>query len=144
METPTHLISFMGFNLPQTIECHHNDYFVEEVTIYGKWILPESSYEIGELIRMENDDEIICNFDGYEYDPFYCWDEAMKVIHKIELTPCNESFPIVTLSSKHISIEVDGKTIISQIDYSENNKLSILEFVVEQFLEYYYSEVKID
>jgi hypothetical protein len=73
--------------------------------------------------------------------PFFCWNEAMEVIDKIEMTPCNDGFPLVTLSGKHFMIEIDSELFVTQREPLDN-KLEILEGLVYEFLDYYYTNVE--
>jgi hypothetical protein len=64
----------------------------------------------------------------------------MEVIHKIELTPCNDGFPTIVLTGKYYSIDVDGETFLVTKEITDN-KLEILEELVYEFLNYYYTDV---
>jgi hypothetical protein len=65
----------------------------------------------------------------------------MEVIDKIEMTPCNDGFPLVTLSGKHFMIEIDSELFVTQREPLDN-KLEILEGLVYEFLDYYYTNVE--
>ena len=135
----------MGYKFSQTVKCNHNENLNEDVFNQSKLVLPYSEYSIEDLMRMEDDGDIILHFDDdNESNPFNCWNDAMEVIDKIELTPCNDGFPLVTLSGKHFMIDVDGELFVTQREFSDN-KLKILEELVYEFLNYYYTKVeKID
>jgi hypothetical protein len=75
----------------------------------------------------QEDGDIITHFGDDVCNPFYCWNDAMGVIEKIEITPCNEGFPTFTMTSKYFTIEVDGETFIVQKELTDN-KLEILEY----------------
>ena len=132
----------MGYKFSQTVTCIHDETLSEDVVVQSKWELPHGSYTIQDLMRMEENGDTISHFD---YDggcnPFYCWNKAMEVVDKIELTPCNEGFPLVTLSGRHFMIEVDSELFVTQRDPSDN-KLEILEGLVYEFLNYYYTNVE--
>ena len=65
----------------------------------------------------------------------------MEVIDKIELTPCNDGFPSFVMTSRYFSIEVDGESFLEQKELNDN-KLEILESLVYEFLNYYYTNVE--
>ena len=90
---------------------------------------------------MEDDGDIVSHFDGNICNPFYCWNDAMEVIDKIELTPCNDGFPLFMMTSRYFSIEVDGEIFLVQKELNDN-KLEILESLVCEFLDYYYTNVE--
>jgi hypothetical protein len=111
------------------------------VFIQSKWELPHSEYSIEDIVRMEDNGDIISYFQDVYCTPFFCWDGAMEVVDKIELTPCNDGFPFVILSGKYFSIEIDGELFVIQREHSDN-KLEILEELVYEFLNYYYTNVE--
>lgn len=131
----------MGFKYTQTITCIHNESLTEEVVVQSKWKLHHDSYPIDFLEGMEDTGDIISHYEGNNCNPFYCWNDAMEVVDKIELTPCNEGFPHVVMTGRYFSIEVDGETFLQQREVTDN-KLQILEEVVYDFLKYYYDNVK--
>ena len=131
----------MGFKFTQTVTCIHNETLTEEVVVQSKWELPRGSYTIEELVNMEDDGDIVTHFDEAECNPFYCWNDAMEVVDKIELTPCNDGFPQFVMTGKYFSIDVDGETFLVQKELNDN-KLEILESLVYEFLDYYYTKVK--
>jgi hypothetical protein len=65
----------------------------------------------------------------------------MEVLDKIELTPCNDGFPTIVLTGKYYSIEVDCETFLVTKEITDN-KLEILENLVYEFLNYYYTNVE--
>ena len=143
MDKSNQLFHFMGFKKNQVVTCIHNNDLTEEVVVQSKWALLNSSYSIQDLMRMEQEDgDIITHFGDDVCNPFYCWNDAMGVIEKIEITPCNEGFPTFTMTSKYFTIEVDGETFIVQKELTDN-KLEILESLVHEFLDYYYKTVEI-
>ena len=131
----------MGYKFSQTVKCNHNENLNEDVFIQSKWELPHLEYSIEELMRMEDSGDIITHFGDDTCSPFYCWNEAMDVIDKIELTPCNDGFPLVTLSGRHFMIEIDSELFVTQREPLDN-KLEILENLVYEFLNYYYTNVE--
>jgi hypothetical protein len=141
MDKTTQLYHFMGYKCSQTVKCIHNETLTEDVFIQSKWELPHSEYLISDLVRMEDEDAIITHFDSSDCNPFYCWNEAMSVIDKIELTPCNDGFPTIILTGKYYSIDVDGETFLVTKEMTDN-KLEILEELVYEFLNYYYTNVE--
>ena len=141
MNNSNQLFNFMGFEFTQKITCIYNENLTEEIEVQSKWELPHGSYSIDDLMRMEDDGDIITHFDGNECNPFYCWNDAMEVIDRIELTPCNDGFPQFVMTSKYFSIEVDGETFLVQKELTDN-KLEILESLVYEFLEYFYKNVQ--
>lgn len=140
MEKTKQIYHFMGYKFSQTVKCNHNKILKEDVFIQSKWELPHLEYSIEELMRMEDSGDIITHFGHDVCSPFYCWNEAMEVIHKIELTPCNDGFPTIVLTGKYYSIDVDDKTFLVTKEITDN-KLEILEELVYEFLNYYYTDV---
>ena len=141
MDKSNQLFHFMGFKFTQTVTCIHNETLTEEVVVQSKWELPRGSYTIEELVNMEDDGDIVTHFDEAACNPFYCWNDAMEVVDKIELTPCNDGFPQFVMTGKYFSIDVDGETFLVQKELNDN-KLEILESLVHEFLDYYYTKVK--
>jgi hypothetical protein len=141
MDKTNQIYHFMGYKFSQTVKCNHNENLNENVFIQSKWELPHLEYSIEELMRMEDSGDIITHFGDDTCSPFYCWNEAMNVIDKIEMTPCNDGFPLVTLSGKHFTIEIDSELFVTQREPSDN-KLEILEGLVYEFLDYYYTNVE--
>ena len=141
MDKSNQLFHFMGFKFTQTVICIHNETLTEEVVVQYKWELPRGSYTIEELVNMEDDGDIVTHFDEAECNPFYCWNDAMEVVDKIELTPCNDGFPQFVMTGKYFSIDVDGETFLVQKELNDN-KLEILESLVHEFLDYYYTKVE--
>ena len=141
MDKSNQLFHFMGFKFTQTVTCTHNETLTENVVVQSKWELPRGFYSIQDLMRMEDDGDIITHFDGDECNPFYCWNDAMEVIEKIELTPCNDGFPAFVMTNRYFSIEVDGENFLEQKELNDN-KLVILESLVYEFLNYYYTNVE--
>lgn len=131
----------MGFKFTQTVDCIHSESLHEDVVVQSKWELPRDSYHIDELLNMENNGDIITHFDEINCNPFYCWNDAMEVLDKIELTPCNDGFPTIVLTGKYYSITVDGETFLVTKEITDN-KLEILEELVYDFLNYYYDNVE--
>jgi hypothetical protein len=140
MEKTNQIYHFMGYKFSQTVKCNHSEILNEDVFIQSKWELPHSEYLLEELLRMEDSGDIITHFGDDACSPFYCWNEAMEVIHKIELTPCNDGFPTIVLTGKYYSIDVDGETFLVTKEITDN-KLEILEELVYEFLNYYYTDV---
>ena len=141
MDKLNQLYHFMGYKFSQTVKCNHNKNLNEDVFIQSKWELPHSEYSIEDIVRMEDNGDIISYFQDVYCTPFFCWDGAMEVVDKIELTPCNDGFPFVILSGKYFSIEIDGELFVIQREHSDN-KLEILEELVYEFLNYYYTNVE--
>lgn len=141
MDKSNQLFHFMGFKFTQTVTCIHNETLTEQVVVQSKWELPRGSYSIEELVHMEDDGDIVTHFGEADCNPFYCWNDAMDVIDKIELTPCNDGFPQFVLTSKYFSVEVDGETFLVTKELNDN-KLEILESLVYEFLDYYYNNVE--
>jgi hypothetical protein len=141
MDKTNQIYHFMGYKFSQTVKCNHNENLNEDVFIQSKWELPHLEYSIEELMRMEDSGDIITHFGDDTCSPFYCWNEAMDVIDKIELTPCNDGFPLVTLSGRHFMIEIDSELFVTQREPLDN-KLEILENLVYEFLNYYYTNVE--
>lgn len=138
------LYRFMGFNIPQTIICHFDKTMSEEIFVLSKEELPSTEYTIDELNKMEDRESIVVFYsedDEYINSPFYCWNEAMDVVEKIELTPCNFGFPQVSLCGGEFKISVDDLEFISHRQFEET-KLDALERVVYEFLAYYIDNVK--
>ena len=131
----------MGFKFTQTVNCIHNESLHEDVVVQSKWELPRDTYHLDYLMKMEDDGDVITHFDSSDCNPFYCWNDAMEVLDKIELTPCNDGFPTVVLTGKYYSIEVDGETFLVTKEITDN-KLEILEELVYEFLNYYYTKVE--
>lgn len=140
MDKTNQLFHFMGFEYSQTITCIHNENLTEEIIVQSKWELPHKSYSIIDLVRMEDDGDIISHFDADTCNPFYCWNDAMEVVDKIELTPCNDGFPSFVMTGRYFCIDVDGETFLVQRELGDN-KLEILESLVYEFLDYYYGKV---
>jgi hypothetical protein len=90
---------------------------------------------------MEDDGDIVTHFENDVCNPFYCWNDAMEVIDKIELTPCNDGFPSFVMTSRYFCIDADGETFLVQKELNDN-KLEILESLVYEFLNYYYTNVE--
>jgi hypothetical protein len=141
MDKSNQLYHFMGFKFTQTVNCNHNESLHEDVVVQSKWELPRETYNIEHLMKMEDDGDIITHFDGSDCNPFYCWNDAMEVLDKIELTPCNDGFPTIVLTGKYYSIEVDCETFLVTKEITDN-KLGILENLVYEFLNYYYTNVE--
>ena len=141
MDKTNQIYHFMGYKFSQTVKCNHNETLNEDVFIQSKWELPHSEYSIEDLMRMENNGDIVSHFENVYCTPFFCWDGAMEVVDKIELTPCNDGFPLVTLSGKHFIIEIDDELFVTQREPLDN-KLEILEGLVYEFLNYYYTNVE--
>jgi hypothetical protein len=141
MDKTNQIYHFMGYKFSQTVKCNHNETLNEDVFIQSKWELPHLEYSIEDLMYMENNGDIIPHYENVYCTPFFCWDGAMEVVDKIELTPCNDGFPTVVLTGKYYSIEVDGETFLVTKEITDN-KLEILEELVYEFLNYYYTNVE--
>ena len=141
MDKINQLFHFMGFKFTQTVTCTHNETLTEKVVVQSKWELPRGFYSIQDLVSMEDDGDIVSHFDNDICNPFYCWNDAMEVLDKIELTPCNDGFPTIVLTGKYYSIEVDCETFLVTKEITDN-KLEILENLVYEFLNYYYTNVE--
>lgn len=143
MDKLQQLYHFMGFNIPQTITCHFDKNTSEEVFVLSKEELSSTEYTIDELVKMEDRESVVVfhNDDEYINSPFYCWNQAMDVVEKIELTPCNFGFPQVCLCGSDFKISVDDLDFVSHRQFEES-KLETLERVVYEFLDYYIDNVK--
>ena len=144
MDKLTRLYHFMGFINTQKVKCNYDKNLSDEIIVLSKEPLSSVEYDIHELEKM-NDRETVVIFyndddDEYINSPFYCWNEAMEVIDKIELTPCNFGFPQFVMNGTTISIFVDDLEFTSLRQYDET-KLETLDRVVHQFLNYYFDKV---
>ena len=144
MDKLSQLYHFMGFEHTQKITCIHNENLSEEIKVLSKEPLTSNEYDVHELERMSERESIVIFYDDsddeYINSPFYCWNEAMDVVDKIELSPCNFGFPQFVMNGTTISILVDDLEFTSIRQYDES-KLETLERVVYQFLTYYFDKV---